>query len=687
MSDVDLLLLNCSNLPWRPIFPYAFVQVSAVARRYGLSVKRVDMLDVRKELWEPMLRSLIETHRPRMIGLHLRQGDSLVLGDYNKNERHGTPSRDFFPVEDSQLLIQKLRRLTRVPIVLGGFGFTTHARRLFERLEVDLGVQGCPDEFFARFEDVLAGRQLESVGNLIYRNERGYQANARIYANPSEEREYTDELVGEMSRFYGHAQLYGSNPPTIAVEVARGCPYRCYFCTEPHVKGRRISYRNLDVVMEEVDFLLRHNLTRLWFVTSEMNIGGSDFALTLAERILKLNEKRPHSPIEWSGYSLPMISEADLRVLFRSGYVGALNDVMSLDDDNLKRTRVPYRSQHAVSFLKAMQKLAEEETATTQGQPLFTPDEKLRAQLATRTPKELGSFVSLFLGNAHSDEATLRNTLRRIEEEGLREKYKTGHVIASTRVFELGDGLISGKDGTLVSFDRKGERPVDVTWPTFHYPKFLMDRLGSPEAILDFFAYVGSTFMSVAHRTRKDWCWFISNKTSVETFHGWWTEALRALPDVDTRSIAHSPPAVALLEQLRLDPSKPRLRNLFSPAAADKPAAQLAVPCALEHLFTRHREQVRPVLELLGVPHDERGHSTLSEYRLAELLYRRYASTEQLLGEVAATLPVASESLEMLYTEWLLYANNILLRPEYKDLLFDQLPPGPQQPLAVERNT
>ncbi|ADO68339.1 B12-binding domain-containing radical SAM protein [Stigmatella aurantiaca] len=683
MTGVDLLLLNCSNLPWRPIFPYAFVQVSAVARRSGLSVKRMDMLDVRKELWEPMLRSVIETDRPRMVGIHLRQGDSLVLGDYNKNERHGTPSRDFFPVDDSQLLIEHLRRLTRAPIILGGFGFTTHAQRLFERLQVDYGVQGCPDDFFTQFENVVAGRHLESVSNLIYRDTRGYQANERIYANPSQEREYTDEIVGEMVRFYGHAQLYGRNPPTIAVEVARGCPYRCYFCTEPHVKGRRISYRSLDVVMDEVEFLLRHNLTRFWFVTSEMNIGGSDFALTLAERILKLNEKRPHHPIEWSGYSLPMIPEADLRMLFRAGYVGALNDVLSLDDDNLKRARVPYRSHHAVSFLKAMQTLSEEEAAAP-GQPLFTPDEKLRAQLATRTPKELGSFVSLFLGNAYSDEATIRNSLRRIEAEGLREKYKTGHVISSTRVFDIGGGYISGPDGTLVSFDRAGERPVDVTWPTFHYPKFLMDRLGSPEAILDFFAYVGSTFMSVAHRARKDWCWFIANKTSMDAFLGWWTGALRRQPTVDTQSIAHSPPALALLERLRLDPGKLLLRRLFSPNPEEKPAAQLAVACALDHIFTQHREQVFPVLKLLEVPHDARGHSTLSEYRLAELLYRKHASTEQLLREVAATLSASSESLELLYVEWLIYANNILIRPEYKELLFDPLQDG-TPPRELER--
>ncbi|WPB72596.1 hypothetical protein KYC5002_26430 [Archangium violaceum] len=77
MGQFDLLLLNASNLPQLPIYPYAFVQVSAIARRFGLSVRRLDLLQVRREFWRPMLQELIQRHRPRMVGIHLRQQDTL----------------------------------------------------------------------------------------------------------------------------------------------------------------------------------------------------------------------------------------------------------------------------------------------------------------------------------------------------------------------------------------------------------------------------------------------------------------------------------------------------------------------------------------------------------------------------------------------------------------------------------
>ena len=43
LSHADVLLLNRSNLPSRPIYPYAFVQLKALARRYRLKVASFDL--------------------------------------------------------------------------------------------------------------------------------------------------------------------------------------------------------------------------------------------------------------------------------------------------------------------------------------------------------------------------------------------------------------------------------------------------------------------------------------------------------------------------------------------------------------------------------------------------------------------------------------------------------------------
>ncbi|MCG8417209.1 MAG: radical SAM protein [Proteobacteria bacterium] len=665
MSQVDLLLLNISNLPWRPIYPYAFIQVSEIARRFDLRVQRLDLLDVRRELWKSLLRRLVAVHRPRMIGLHLRQVDSIAHSDYY-DSKTGRAGGTYFPVSDSRDLVRMLREVSSAPIVVGGFGFTTHPQMLFDYLEVDYGVQGDPDGFFAHFDDVVSSRLLHAVPGLMYRNLGALQANQRGYYPPAHEREYTEEIVDEMIRFYGHAQLYGPNPPTVAVEVMRGCPFRCYFCSEPDVKGRRIDYRDLDVIVDEMRFLLEHQIRRFWLVCSELNIKGHEFSLTIAEEIVKLNEAYPGSPIEWSAYSLPTTAESDLKVLQRSGYAGALNDILSLDDSNLRRAGVPYRTQKALPFLRAMAALHEERQ---QVESHYREDEQLKNRLATRTPKELGNLFSLFLGNAHVDVTTIRNTLRAVDESGLKEHYRAAHIIANTRVFATHRGGYNcpvQSDKEIISYDHHGRRPTDLRWPSFYYPRFLVDRLGSPAAIHEFFSFIADTFLSIAHRSKKDWNSFLLRHTNPGQVANW----LSAV-SLSSASTGREAAAAAVLARLLRDRDEADVSRLFVPESSERTLWNRVAERVLWLIFAAHRDETGAVLDFLSVPRDSETHIELSEYRFMEKLYADYESTGALVEAARRRGGFAPESLEYLYLSWLLYANNVCIRPDYRDLLFD----------------
>jgi hypothetical protein len=677
MKQSDLLLLNCSNLPWRPIYPYAFVQVSEVARRFGLQVSRLDMLEVDPRLWEPMLRRAIEEHQPRMVGIHLRQGDTLVHSDYDHvTLRKGAPpsTAGYFPVADSRKLVEVLRTLTRAPITIGGFGFTTHARRLVDHLQVDYGVQGCPDGFFARFEDAIAGRALESIPGLIHRRPEGYVFNERGYYAPATGTEYTGEIVGELLRFYSHAHLYGDNPTTIAIEVMRGCPFRCYFCSEPDVKGKRVSYRDLDVVEEEVRFLRRHHLRRFWFVCSELNIHGTDFAMQLAERVIRLNEEHKDQPrIEWTGYALPTMPVSDLRVLQRAGYLGAMNEALSLDDENLKASGVPYRSRHTVAYLRGLLTTTEEVIGKkgAEDEPPPPSIRDARGLYAARLAKPHTGVLRLFLGNAHADEKTIYRSLELVDKEGLQEHYQEGGVVPATRVLDTREMQAFTSDETLVSYDRAGERPADLIWPTFLYPKFLRKRLGSVSAILEFFEFVSETFLSVAHRKKKDWGWFLSNHVSMA---GWRRLLDGALQQDSAIAVSRAEPdgVRAIIDRAARGElsHESALRPLFSPPPREKEAWNHAALILLDHVFKTSSERTARVVAALGLPPGEGAHLPISEYKVMRLLYSRYSSLPELRADVLAQVSAPEDSVEALFLEYLLYANNVVLRPEYRELLF-----------------
>lgn len=50
--------------------------------------------------------------------------------------------------------------------------------------------------------------------------------------------------------------------PTVTTLVSRGCPYQCTFCHAYEVLGRRVRYRKVELVIEELQFLMKEFGTR-----------------------------------------------------------------------------------------------------------------------------------------------------------------------------------------------------------------------------------------------------------------------------------------------------------------------------------------------------------------------------------------------------------------------------------------
>ena len=124
-DSIDLLLMNSSNLPFIPVFPYAFVQVGALARRRGLKIKTLDLLKLSEDQILPTLGDYIHRLHPRMIGFTIRQLDSIIAGQYVSEAQDGESaslpsSLNLFPLETTRDAIVKVRSMTDAPVVVGG---------------------------------------------------------------------------------------------------------------------------------------------------------------------------------------------------------------------------------------------------------------------------------------------------------------------------------------------------------------------------------------------------------------------------------------------------------------------------------------------------------------------------------------------------------------------------------------
>jgi hypothetical protein len=495
------------------------------------------------------------------------------------------------------------------------------------------------------------------------------RANPSVFLGPSTNREWVDELVLDRNQFFGAvANNVPATARSIPIEVMRGCPHSCTFCSEPLVKGKRAQLRDLDVVEDELEFLRTHGHNLVWFICSEINAMGNAFALELAERVIRINERRPPSErVRWFTYYLLRFSLDELRTLRRSGFLGGWNDIPAFDDATLKRLRVPCRTRHLVRSIKDVITIGDEESALSKvprpslaERILFDPEHR-----RTLLPEDMltSPAITLFLGNQATTVETVRETLEVIDRERLAPHFDAAFVIRAERTFDYNSA--TAVDARAIrTFSPPSAPPSPSIDPTFRQSAALIQQLGSAAALEDFFTYVEDTFISQNHLFRKEWCWFVTNTLSLEAFHALWIDALATAPVIaEYTQIA---PVRALLEKLATEPAFEKTRSVLLPEAAIRPLAQAAVETAIRIILRTLPGARRRLFEWLAVTTDECGEPALSNYRLTCRLYERFSQTDELRQEATRELGIEPNSLEQLALEDFLYRNNIQLRPAYR---------------------
>lgn len=672
----DFLLIHCTNYTYEPFYPYAFVMISARARRAGLKVKRLELSNLDGASVDFWLQDAIARYRPRMVGFTLRQTDSYVFKDYVDCE----PDR-YYPVMELKNHVKKVRALTDAKIAVGGFGFTLHATDLSAYLDIDYGVQGECDPFIENFDDLIEGRNLEAIPNLVYRGESGYRANGRVFTPPFSGLEYNDEMADEITAYYGRSIVQGRgymttphdfNPmlpgysfeearrqgflsltPTIPIEVSRGCRFRCYFCSEPLVKGNKVNERDLDLIEEEVRFLVSKNLRHVWFICSELNAGSNDFPLRIAERMLKLNETLGELPVSWKAYHLPRwVSKDDLGLLYRSGFTTSWNDIVSFDDDQLREGRNPFRARHAIQFIK--------------------DDYAIREKYNKLPPL----VFSLFLGDAFMTRERLSETLFQYNENRLTETCIGGAAICGMRVFDSKYNKIPLSES--VTFTPAGMDDPELIHPTYRVPPEVMEAFGSYGALIDFYDYICDTMISTSHRDRKDWTYFLAAHASPIQLMSWLKSfpetALEAslLKEERTRleGNRYETRIWARFETLVTAPTEGLLRDQLWPEDPVQSWHEQVSRLLVLTLYARFFEDFKPVLEFLEVPSQEDGSLPMTEYELLRALYEKAESMEAMTTLLNERFPFEPGTPNRLMWNHLVYQYNVRLDPRHKPWLF-----------------
>jgi len=220
---------------------------------------------------------------------------------------------------------------------------------------------------------------------------------------------------------------------SIAVEISRGCFYSCNFCSEPIVKGGKVQFRNLKSLEEDIELLGKYGFNKLELICCEMNSVSNENILSFAKLIESINNKRNQdNKVIWEATYLMRLTPSELKFLWDGGWRGGWYDVISLEDENLKKIQAPHDSKTILKFLVNSKEVVEQQLRSENHRHKSIEERLYYYQVDNKITY---NSVSFFLGNVYTTIETVKRTIKAFDETKLNEYFDYCNIVRPTRIF------------------------------------------------------------------------------------------------------------------------------------------------------------------------------------------------------------------------------------------------------------
>jgi radical SAM superfamily enzyme YgiQ (UPF0313 family) len=192
----------------------------------------------------------------------------------------------------------------RIPIIIGGSGFSLMPLEILSALDADYGVAGEGEEVLPRLLECISnGMNPIGLPGVVCRGESLFTAPRLL------------ERIGTPDRSLFAVERYHREGGMANVQTKRGCPFSCCYCTYPLIEGSRVRLRPInDIIAELHDLVEKYRVSYIYFVDDIFNY-PPDFAETLCRAIIV-----ERLPINWSAFINPdFMTPALLEVMQKAG--------------------------------------------------------------------------------------------------------------------------------------------------------------------------------------------------------------------------------------------------------------------------------------------------------------------------------------------------------------------------------
>ncbi|MBN2080223.1 MAG: cobalamin-dependent protein [Spirochaetes bacterium] len=239
---VLLISANTLRVPYY-IYPLGLDYVArAIADRHNVMI-----VDSNITKGPERITGTIRDFKPDAIGISLRNIDNTNLTD----------SKGY--IDAYRKLVSAIRKCTDVPIILGGSGFTLFPEQLMGLLGADYGIIGEGERLPRLLEALERGDDPAGLPGVITGSMEG------SFPPPLDEDFHRAPLQQQIARFY--IERGGM----LNLQTKRGCPYRCIYCTYPHIEGCDLRPVHPEEVADTAMDLERAGANYLYITDSVFN--------------------------------------------------------------------------------------------------------------------------------------------------------------------------------------------------------------------------------------------------------------------------------------------------------------------------------------------------------------------------------------------------------------------------------
>lgn len=283
MSRVLIISSNTATDPY-PVYPLGMAVVAGVLQQAGHQVMQHDCLAQGQDV--AVLGEKIDTFRPDILAISLRNIDTV----------DSLSGEDGWFLQQTRQLVARLRQLSDAPIIVGGPALTIMPEEIAAYLKVDHAVVG---EGECTVPELVADLARGVPRPLVIR--RREPVAGGDFGSPA----YVPELVSYYQQHSGMLNL----------QTKRGCPYRCSYCSYPHLEGGCFRAREPRLVVDELKKLqASYGVDHVFFTDSVFNDPAGHY-LELVEELL-----RTGLDLRWSAFFRPQgFGRQELALMKRSG--------------------------------------------------------------------------------------------------------------------------------------------------------------------------------------------------------------------------------------------------------------------------------------------------------------------------------------------------------------------------------